>query len=188
MYYDSIRHLRHLETFLGKRVHITSKGEPSGFHAYLDDVQTTSEGASLTLTRPYSNEPYTLHIDKTDITYFHISEDRGIYTDRIHIQSVSNPIPPPQNITSSQIFLRELQRAYELGLDITLEYANQPSRPPSVITLGVPVELICTLSSVKLVIKEPYSSGTSTHVFGGPQLILDPIIIKFLRHKDTNAN
>lgn len=188
MQYHSLHHLRHLETFLGKRVHIISKGEPDGFHAYLDGVDTTSEGASLTLSRVYSNEPYTLHIDKTDISYFYISEDYGIFTDRLYVQPIPNPLPPAQNITSFQIFLRELQRAYELGLDITLEYANRPHQPPSVITLGVPVELICTLSSVKLVIKEPYSSGPSIHVFSGPQLILDPILIKFLRHKDTNAN
>lgn len=188
MYYNSIRHLRHLETFLGKRVHITSKGEPSGFHAYLDGVDTTSEGASLTLSRVYSDEPYTLHIDKTDITHFHISEDRGIYAERLYTQSVSNPLPPPQNITTYQKFVGELQRAYELGLDITLEYANQPFRPPSVITIGVPVELIFTLSSAKLVIKEPYTSEPFTHVFMGPQLLLDPIRINFLRHKDTNEN
>lgn len=188
MHYHSIHHLQHLETFLGKRVHILSKGEPSGFHAYLDDVHTTSDGASLTLTRPYSNEPYTLHIDKTDISFFHISEDFGIYAERLCTQSIYNQLPPPQHITSFQKFVGELQRAYELGLDITLESVARPHQPQSVITLGEPVELIFTLSSVKLVIKEPFSSAPTTHVFAGPQLLLDPILINFLRHKDTNAN
>lgn len=188
MYYHSIHHLRHLETFLGKRVHIISKGEPSGFHAYLDGVETTSEGASLTLSRTYSNEQYTLYIDKTDISFFYISEDYGIYAERLYVQPISNPLPPPQHITTYQKFVGELQRAYERGLDITLENVARPHQPQSVITLGVPVELIFTLSSVKLVIKEPYASAPTTHVFAGPQLLLDPILINFLRHKDTNAN
>lgn len=188
MHYTSVKYLRHLETFLGKRVHIISKGELSGFHAYLDDVHTSPDGASLTLSRPYSDEPYTLHIDKTDVHYFYISEDFGIYADRLYIQPKFEQLPPAQHITTFQKFVGELQRAYELGLDITLETVARPHQPQNVITLGVPIELIFTLSSVKLVIKEPYSETPMTHIFSGPQLLLDPILINFLRHKDTNAN
>ena len=184
MRYSHLHHLRHLETFLGKRVRITSRGEPDGFHAYLDQVHSTPTETVLDLSRVYNKEPSSLTVTSTDIYDFSITEDYGIYADRLHTQTT----PPAQNISSFQKLLGEVQRAFELGLDITLETSPSPGTHPFVISVGTPEELTFNLSTAKLSIKEPFSEGTHYLIFNQAELRTDPILINFLRHKDTNAN
>lgn len=188
MRYSHLHHLRHLETFLGKRVRITSRGELDGFHAYLDQVHSTPSETVLDLSRVYNKEPSTLTITSTDIYDFSITEDYGIYAERLYLQSTNNPLPPAQYISSFQKLLGEVQRAFELGLDITLETPPLPGIHPCVISVGTPEELTFNLSTARLSIKEPFSKGTLHFTFNQAELRTDPILINFLRHKDTNED
>lgn len=142
---------------------------------HLDQVHSTPSEAVLDLSRVYDKEPSSLTVTSTDIYDFSITEDYGIYAERLHTQTT----PPAQNISSFQKLLGEVQRAFELGLDITLETSPSPGIHPFVISVGTPLELTFNLSTAKLSIKEPFSEGTHYLTFNQAELRTDPILITF---------